>query len=312
MYVSQFLQTKLDKTKKLIDNHHNWMYCVKNQFEYEKISNFDRTKRASRAFYKMMELLRNNSLVDPTKTRRALCLCEAPGGFIQAIQEINSDIDVFAQSVDFGIRFSNSINSGMYEYSDLYKLETVMKFIKMAKDNKYDLITADGGIDVSDDYSLQEPKNLRVIYCQILTTMYCLKIGGNFVIKVFDCFTEETVKLLQLLHSSFEHFEIVKPVLSRPCNSEKYVVCRGFKGYSQIPGFIQQIGKDVITFEGIQITKEFTSFILLMNKKFVSRQVRNIEEILDICRGKYNSKNINSARNQFSKSSTMYKSLGLL
>lgn len=306
------LQLQLDNAKKEIDNHPNWMYCVKNQFEYEKISNFDSKKRASRAFYKIMELFRKWKLIN-TDCRKALCLCEAPGGFIQAIKEVNSNINVFGQSLPEGIKFNNKISQNLYEYSDLSKLETIIKYGKKAKlEGKYDLITADGGVDVSDDYSQQEKRNLRIIYCQILTMLYCLKNGGNFVIKIFDCFTDETIKLLQLLAFSFDNFEVAKPVLSRPCNSEKYVICLGFKGYTKpITGFSSQLNSEDIKFSGITISPSFYSQILIMNNKFVSQQIRSIREILDICRGKYNSKNINSKRNQLSKSLSMFKSLKL-
>ena len=310
VYISKDLQLKLDNVKKNIDNHSNWMYSVKNQFEYEKISNFDKKKRASRAFYKMMELFRKWKLIN-NNTKNALCLCEAPGGFIQAIKEVKPSINVFGQSLGNSIKFSNTINPKFYEYSDLYKLENIIGYAKNAKNiGKYDLITSDGGIDVSDDYSLQEVKNLRIIYCQILTMLYCLKVGGNFVIKIFDCFTEETIKLLQLLSYHFENFEIVKPVLSRPCNSEKYVICLGFKGYTKpIFDFTQQINNDTIKFKGITVDPNFYNQMVYMNKVFANNQIKNINEILDICKGKYNAKNINSRRNQLSKSMNMFKNL---
>ena len=52
------------------------------------------------------------------------------------------------------------------------------------------------------------------------------KKGGNFVCKIFDVFTPFTVDLLFILYKHFEHFSIVKPVTSRPANSERYVVCK--------------------------------------------------------------------------------------
>lgn len=313
VYVPKHLKLLLDNTKREIDNHPNWMFCVKNQFEYERISSFDKKQRASRAFYKIMEIFRKTKLVDTIYTKKALCLCEAPGGFIQGIQEISPNTKIFAQSIKSNIKFNNKIDPNIYEYSDLSNLETILRYAKDCKINgKYQLITGDGGIDVSDDYSQQETKNLKVIYCQILTMLYCLDIGGNFIVKIFDTFTEETVKLLQLLSNLFEHFEIMKPVLSRPCNSEKYVICKGFLGYTKpIQGFANQINNELITFENIKITNDFRNQIVAMNTTFVSSQIRCINEILDICKGKYNYKNINSRRNQISKSMNMYKNLCL-
>lgn len=310
VFISPSLKQSLENTKKEIDSHSKWMYFVKNNFEYEKVSRFDKKKRASRAFYKMVEILRKWNIINK-ETKSALCLCEAPGGFIQAIQEIDSGIDVFGQSLPNSIRFSDHIDERLYEYSDLGRLENIVRLAKKAKSiGKYDLITGDGGIDVSNDYLKQESMNLKVIYYQILCMLYCLKPGGNFVLKIFDCFNKKTVQLLQILYNHFNNFEIVKPVLSRPCNSEKYVVCMGFRGYSPIPGFSSQIYQDDIEFN-IPISLEFHNQIIQMNKTFVTRQIRNIREILDLCKGKFNARNINNRQTQLSKSLSMYNSLNL-
>lgn len=308
-FVSGHLRKTLDKTKNEIDKYPNWMFCVKNQFEYEKISQFDKTKRISRAFYKLMEILKTKNL---NNFNRALCLCEAPGGFIQAISEVNPNCFIMAQSLGDSIKFGTNIDEDLYEYNDLSKLETILKYATYAKKNgKFDLVTGDGGIDVSDDYSNQESRNLRIIYCQILTMLYTLNKGGTFILKIFDMFHMETVQLLQVLFNHFEHFEIMKPVLSRPCNSEKYVVCKNFKGYEKpISGFSSQVSKGIIRFD-IPITPEFHSMVVYLNNKFTNAQIRNIDEILSICRGKFNSRNINSRRTQMEKSLTMFNKLGI-
>ncbi len=43
-------------------------------------------------------------------------------------------------------------------------------------------------------------------------------------------FTEFTVSMMYLLYIQFEAVSIVKPVQSRPANSERYIVCTGFVG----------------------------------------------------------------------------------
>lgn len=304
-FVSGSLKNSLNKIKNEIDKYPNWMFCVKNQFEYEKISQFDKTRRVSRAFYKLMEIFRTKNI---NKPQRALCLCEAPGGFIQAILEINPECFIRAQSIGGSIKFGQNLDSNLFEYNDLSKMETILKYSMYAKRNgKFDLVTGDGGIDVSDDYSNQESRNLRVVYCQILTMLYTLDRGGTFILKIFDMFHLETVQLLQVLYNHFEHFEIVKPVLSRPCNSEKYVICKKFRGYDKpLSGFSSQVSKGIIKFDNIDITPEFHSMIFRINNRFTNTQIRNIDEILSICRGKYNSRNINSRRTQMVKSMNMF------
>lgn len=303
VYLSPQLKEQLNKTKRKIDNNKQWMFQVKKHFEYEKISHFDNEKRASRAFYKFMEILRKWEIVRENHSS-ALSLCEAPGGFIQAIKVLNPEIEVYGQSLGNSIKFDNKIDPKTYEYSDLTDIKTIIKLAKDCRYKKYDLVTADGGVDVSDDYSKQESKNLRIIYCQILCMLYCLNIGGNFILKIFDSFSKETVQLLQLLSNSFDNFELVKPVLSRPCNSEKYAICRGFKGYSTIPGFSKQINEETIKFN-IKVSLEFHNQIIQMNHHFVKNQIESINYVLD----QNNKPNI---RNQLSKSMNMFKELKLI
>ena len=53
--------------------------------------------------------------------------------------------------------------------------------------------------------------------------------GGNFVVKVFDCFTSGTIDIIYLLNMLYDKVHIIKPYTSRYANSEKYIVCKFFK-----------------------------------------------------------------------------------
>lgn len=304
--VSSILLNELNLTKCEISKFPFWMYHVKSNFLYENVNIFDKKKRVSRAFYKMMEISRKCNIIP---NNSVLCLCEAPGGFIEALLYLNPELKIKAQSVG-DIKFSPKINSEIYEYSDITKIETLLKFAKYSKDNgKFDLITADGGIDVSDDYSKQESKCLRVIFSQIITMLYNLKVGGDFIIKVFDCFQKETVQLLYVLYCNFEHFEIFKPVLSRPCNSEKYIICKNFKGYNKIPGFLNQMKENKIEFD-IEISKEFYDKMTNINNLMVEDQIDNIRNILNMC--KYSRKfNSNNYKEQMRSSHSLFNFLDI-
>ncbi|RUS31467.1 FtsJ-like methyltransferase-domain-containing protein, partial [Jimgerdemannia flammicorona] len=59
---------------------------------------------------------------------------------------------------------------------------------------------------------------------------FCAKsrphLCGTFVLKLFDLFRPFTAALVWLLRQHFEGICITKPVVSRPANSERYIVCR--------------------------------------------------------------------------------------
>ena len=91
-----------------------------------------------------------------------------------------------------------------------------------------DLITADGGFDFSVDYNNQELNIIRLLFSQIAYALCMQKKGGNFILKIFDCFMQQTIDLLYILSSFYENVYITKPQTSRYANSEKYVVCKNF------------------------------------------------------------------------------------
>ena len=68
----------------------------------------------------------------------------------------------------------------------------------------------------------------KLLFAQIAYAVCIQKKGGTFILKIFDCFMQHTVDLIELLASFYEKVYIVKPQTSRYANSEKYIVCIGF------------------------------------------------------------------------------------
>jgi hypothetical protein len=58
-------------------------------------------------------------------------------------------------------------------------------------------------------------------------------VGGVFILKIYDVHFEITNQLLMLLCLYYRKVGIIKPLTSRPGNSEKYVLCEGFFGISE-------------------------------------------------------------------------------
>ena len=123
---------------------------------------------------------------------------------------------------------------------DLTKLNTIRQFAggkipegKNFKDvesfaKPSDLITSDGGFDWKRE-NLQEQEAYKLIFSEILTALKLQKDDGNFVIKIFETYTKITIKLIQMLRQIYSQVYISKPYTSRISNSEKYIVCKGFK-----------------------------------------------------------------------------------
>jgi 23S rRNA U2552 (ribose-2'-O)-methylase RlmE/FtsJ len=124
------------------------------------------------------------------------------------------------------------VRTGKITDGDITNLHTINLFGGVQRggngfSEEADLITADGGFDWKNE-NLQEQEAYRLIYGQILTALKTQKSGGHFVLKFFETYTENTIKLLELLRLFYTEVYICKPFTSRISNSEKYIVCKKF------------------------------------------------------------------------------------
>eukprot|EP01060_Flectonema_neradi_P011919 TRINITY_DN18867_c0_g1_i1.p1 TRINITY_DN18867_c0_g1~~TRINITY_DN18867_c0_g1_i1.p1 ORF type:complete len:444 (+),score=90.25 TRINITY_DN18867_c0_g1_i1:69-1400(+) len=97
--------------------------------------------------------------------------------------------------------------------------------VRSETDNKgVSVVMGDGGVIEESSYEEMETQLRSVILGEILTMSLTLAKGGNFVLKVLDANTSFTISMLWYLYNEFEEVALVKPLLSRPANSERYFV----------------------------------------------------------------------------------------
>ena len=124
------------------------------------------------------------------------------------------------------------IERGVTGTGDLMEVEN-LKYCSDKYKTSMDIITADGGFDFSIDFNQQEILAGKLLLAQVSFAISMQKIGGHFILKVFDIFTKTTCDIMYLLSSLYKQVYIVKPNTSRLANSEKYIVCKGFKKYPE-------------------------------------------------------------------------------
>ena len=120
------------------------------------------------------------------------------------------------------------IENGADKTGNLISLENYLYCAEKYK-NKMDIVTADGGFDFSVDFNHQESMATQLILCEVFYALAIQKSGGTFILKIFDVFHKTTVDILYILSYYYTNVSIIKPYTSRIANSEKYVVCQGFK-----------------------------------------------------------------------------------
>ena len=84
------------------------------------------------------------------------------------------------------------------------------------------IITGDGGFDFSADFNKQESTAFRLIFTKLYMRTVLQKLGGHFVLKIFDIFEDCIIDILYLLNTFYEKVIVMKPYTSRYANSEKY------------------------------------------------------------------------------------------
>lgn len=135
-----------------------------------------------------------------------------------------------------GVR--EAFNTGKIHFSlgkdgtgDLTVPENIQQFaIETRKRGHRDLVIADGGMDVESDPEKQENKNAHLILGEVMCALYVLKIGGTFVLKMYDSYNKFTTDILCLLFRHFRKNIRYKPLTSRPANGEIYFIGIGFTG----------------------------------------------------------------------------------
>jgi 23S rRNA U2552 (ribose-2'-O)-methylase RlmE/FtsJ len=253
--ISKSLCYYLNLMKQQIDNYSiNWDIYKKYTNPYEYIHTvIPYTKHAvcklkplSRSFYKLIEMYNLLHIMDdadiPVKTFH---LAEGPGGFIEAIHHLRSNVD----DIYYGMTLINNDDNIPGWKKSKYFLSTHPNVhIEYGDDNtgnllnvdnlwycynKYhgsmDFITGDGGFDFSMDFNKQEVMSIKLVFCQICYAIAMQKKGGTFILKIFDVFIQASIDLIYILSSLYEKVYIIKPHTSRLANSERYIICKNFK-----------------------------------------------------------------------------------
>jgi 23S rRNA U2552 (ribose-2'-O)-methylase RlmE/FtsJ len=261
-------------------------------------------KPLSRSYFKLIEMLDIlqffEKLPKQTPKIRTAHIAEGPGGFIQAVVDLterNKKILQLATAMTLkptdqrvpGWRRASSflhnhqevrLHYGADGTGDVYREANQDSFVAAA--GHVNLFTADGGFDFSINYDIQEQKVYSLLVCSATTGLRCLMTGGSFVLKLFDICSESTMILIALMGRCFTEWTLYKPALSRPCNSERYFLGRGFKGLhpQMLKTFLEiqrQAQEDSYPVNAAILSPEERSYIESNAKKTTQDQLSAIE-----------------------------------
>lgn len=161
-------------------------------------------------------------------------------------------------------------------------------------EDKADLITGDANLHWINE-NIQEQEAFRLIISQIIGAVKLQKKEGNFVCKFYETFTKTSLKIISILKMLYDEVTFIKPLTSELSNSEKYVVCTGFKysdkdsQYKKIIKKLDAIHKSIYEnknnkivdiFPEYSIPKNLIRTVIELNKEISNPQLKNIGEII--------------------------------
>lgn len=253
----------------------------------------DSRTRAGRKFEEIANVTGFQETLETSgKKGVVLDLCGAPGAFSIMLHKKYPRMKIVGFSLKAGIPWFEGLGENFRIFfgadgtGDIYQKENRKSL--SSEILACPLIVADGGFEETSN--LQELVMARLIFCETLTAMTCLSDEGNFLCKLFDVFSEFSRSLLFVLVKAFRRVAIVKPASSRPVNSERYVVCFGYRRCAQV---IRHLERIVDTFDSDNIPvslvprdlvegdREFVESLDVMTVDLAMRQTAALKKVLD-------------------------------
>lgn len=338
---------RINSSKTLI-NKNTYIWNKFKQFtnDYEMIYNnknmisLVKSNPLSRSYFKMIEI-GNKYLLSTLKWHnekiKTLHLAEGPGGFIEAVIDLRKKyISDEIQQTDlyYGISLTTDVNvpgwdkstqflkknnnvkiiTGLDGTGDLININNIKYIHNRFKNNKFDIITADGGFNFSANHYIQEYNAALLIFSELITALGSLKKGGTYIYKIYDMNYKISSDIIFITQQYFGKMDIFKPFTSRSGNSEKYVVCSAFKGCNEINILLQLLNdwininnrNDRIIYNFIrskiyyeknsynlsdikiidnlisQLPTNFVESIIEINNEYNNKQIENIEKTINL------------------------------
>lgn len=203
-FINQSLANYLNISRKAIEQYiETWdnMKKITNPYEYINIYANEQFRNlpVSRNYFKMIEIINVFKMfpLDIQSLYKCFYFTKDQSTYIQAVTHFLHDSNH---------NYSNT------PFIDLHQILSSIDFI------------------VGDMIELEDNNETNLIIAQVLNSILIQKKGGTFILKVFDLFTRVKVDILYILSLCYNEVYIYKPNSSRYTNSEKFIICKDFKG----------------------------------------------------------------------------------
>lgn len=304
---NHFWTKKWDKYKKYANEYE---LIFTSGYGYPSLSKY---APISRSYFKLWEILvdyKHMLDMDSTTPKTCAFLAEGPGGFIEAYcnfralsckNKVKDDIfGVTLLSQDRNIpswrlssrlvnEFDIKLLKGADNTGSLYNIDNIQDYVNVIGKHTCDIVTADGGFDFSNDFNNQEEQSTKLIIAETLTCLHLQKPGGVFILKLYDIHSLITIQILFIMKEMYQNITFIKPLSSRPANSEKYMFCYNFKGYDSpmykkyvdiLTDIIRTQSQTMMHLQDIHVPNVFLNDIIEYNAYYIIKQIIQINKTL--------------------------------
>lgn len=198
-----------------------WIKNHKNEFYYKKAKtdNF-----RSRSAYKLIEM--NNKFRILKNAKLIIDLGCAPGGWLQVIKrELSSEENFLIIAVDL-VNINIQNNSIKFIKGDITKPEIIFQ-LKEELPRLADLVISDCSQKLIGAKDTDHARQIHLAECSLNIAKNCLRIGGNFLTKIFQ--GELVNQFKQEVLENFYSCRIYKPQASSKKSAEEYLLAFGLK-----------------------------------------------------------------------------------
>lgn len=273
--------------------------------KFYKVGNAGLMNRAGMKLAEINFLLRNflKPQAGDTEVHFAT-ICDGPGAFTQYIRKISS-LYPGVKYMGYGItlpgpddfkrelltkteNFEFYIQNGNI-YEDIVK-ET---FYTQLPPKGVKFVICDGGFDVSGKELQQEILSKRLYIAQTRMALRSLAIGGDLLLKLFDVNLKFSIELIYLICCCFKSICLLKPLMSRGANSERYLFCQNFKHRGNLEEYLKCveliIDKGEVVVEQVDQNRcyqniDYLKFMKVHLSRFSRAQVGGLETLTEYCK----------------------------
>lgn len=266
-----------------------WRTAVSYVDPYSKLPSLHRAP--SRAYFKLLEIGTDMLSAPPLPISSALFLCEAPGGFVHAAHDMWRVQTAVAHSDLSKTPFPFLPRGTEVVHADLLVEAEHARLLQALAGRRFDLVTADGCVDIEHRHAQAEVANLGLFFLQSGTALASQKEGGSFVLKVFDVETTSLASLLLAVASCYATARLCKPLTSRASNGERYAVFSGFRQGAVSDAVSSELLRlgflgDVHVQHLFPLAPEEASFFRDAHAKFTRLQCSALQKTIDVASGR--------------------------